>query len=292
MKQRFLSLAIGLLILAVVFGLTMIGQVVPTIALILSDARLFYTFGAILVFCGAVVSGSKAQSAFWSAILVCLPLAGAFALTTLRDLPFLWPTLPLWILGSLIATGLVRPVRSNRVWLVAGGGLLLLGSVWFCGGYIPKRMEALSSHVRNQAGPAVTFQPVDEQPTPLHATPGRILVVDFAQTWCVPCLAELPQIAGVRDDLKDRKDIEFVVVATNAGGDTPQRFRNFMKSQHVSLPLAFDPGGKAHAAFGVHGFPSLVIVDGSGRVRFTHEGYNSSETNFRHDIAELLRTLK
>src|SRR5947209_19596441 len=84
----------------------------------------------------------------------------------------------------------------------------------------------------------------------------------------------------------------FVVVATDAGGDTPQRVRSFMKRQHVSLPLAFDPSGKAHAAFGVHGFPSLVIVDGSGRVRFTHEGYNSSETNFRHDIAELLRTLE
>ena len=182
MKQRFVAFGIGLVMLAVVFGLTMLGQVVPTIALILSDARLFYTFGAILIFCGALVAGAKADSAFWSAILVCLPLTAAFALTTLRDFPFMWPTLPLWILSGLIAARLVRPARRQRSWLVVGTVLLLSVSLWYGGRYIPKQMEAIASHVRNYAGPAVTFQPVDEQPTPLHPTAGTILVVDFAQT--------------------------------------------------------------------------------------------------------------
>jgi predicted transcriptional regulator len=59
----------------------------------------------------------------------------------------------------------------------------------------------------------------------------------------------------------------------------------------MALPIAFDSSGKAHAAFGVHGFPSLVIVDKNGRVRFTHEGYNSSETDFRRNLVQLLTTL-
>jgi len=95
----------------------------------------------------------------------------------------------------------------------------------------------------------------------------------------------------VREDLRDRQDIQFVVVATDARGDTPQRFRSFADQRHIQLPLAFDAAGKAHAAFGMTGFPAVVVLDRNGRVRFTREGYNSSEINFRRDLAQLLKTL-
>jgi hypothetical protein len=95
MKQRFVSLGVGLLILAAVFGLTIAGQFSPAITLILSDERLFYVLGAILIFCAAFLLGGRGHFGIWDAVLLYLPLAGAFALTTLRELPFMWPTLPL-----------------------------------------------------------------------------------------------------------------------------------------------------------------------------------------------------
>jgi len=58
------------------------------------------------------------------------------------------------------------------------------------------------------------------------------------------------------------------------------------------LPLAFDPGGKAHDSFGLTGVPALVIIDRGGRVRFTHEGYNPAEANFRRDLAQFIKTLE
>jgi hypothetical protein len=44
-------------------------------------------------------------------------------------------------------------------------------------------------------------------------------------------------------------------------------------------------------AFGLSGFPNLVVVDRTGRVRLTHTGYNSSETRFRSDLTQLLQSL-
>src|SRR5213075_958308 len=67
------------------------------------------------------------------------------------------------------------------------------------------------------------------------------------------------------------------------GGDTPERLRAFGRRQHVTLPLAFDQGKKAHAAFGLSGFPGIVVIDRAGRVRLTRQGYNSSEASFRGD---------
>ena len=59
----------------------------------------------------------------------------------------------------------------------------------------------------------------------------------------------------------------------------------------LALPLAFDVGGKAHDGFGLKGVPALVVLDRTGRVRFTHEGYNPAERNFRKDLVQFLKTL-
>src|SRR5207248_2998694 len=63
-----------------------------------------------------------------------------------------------------------------------------------------------------------------------------------------------------------------------------ERLRAFARRQHVTLPLAFDQGKKAHAAFGLSGFPGIVVIDRAGRVRLTRQGYNSSEASFRGDL--------
>ena len=66
------------------------------------------------------------------------------------------------------------------------------------------------------------------------------------------------------------------------------RLRNVAK---FPLPVAFDPDRKTMRAFGLSGFPNLVVIDRTGRVRLTHTGYNSSETSFRRDLTQLLQSL-
>jgi thiol-disulfide isomerase/thioredoxin len=213
-----------------------------------------------------------------------------FGFLLLRQLPFLWPHLLLWalvtVLGSfLLATELGTTTRISAVVVV------LALSAWYCMSYIPDQMKRALNHLGDGAAPGFAFQAVSDGPVPTTATPGRILVIDFFGTWCAPCIAELPEIARVRADLQQRRDIEFVVVATNSGGDTPERLRSFGRLRHITLPLGFDQGGKAHAAFGLSGFPGLVVIDRTGRVRLTREGYNSSETTFRTDLTQLLEKL-
>jgi thiol-disulfide isomerase/thioredoxin len=118
-----------------------------------------------------------------------------------------------------------------------------------------------------------------------------ILVLDFFATWCSPCIAELPELERLRADLQTKRDIEFVLVGTNRGGDTPERVQAFAQRRHISLPVAFDPEQRAQHAFGLNGFPSLVVIDRTGRVRLTHQGYNTSETTFRYDLRQLLQNL-
>jgi thiol-disulfide isomerase/thioredoxin len=254
------------------------------------DLRLLYIVGAIVLFFGATWVGAKSGRDWLGACLLYLPLAGMFGFFILQQLPFLWPHLLLWALATVLGLFLLA-IRMGSRTRTSGVVVLLAVSAWYCISYIPDQMKRAMNHLGDGAAPPFAFQAVSDGAVPTTATPGKILVIDFFGTWCPPCIAELPEIAHVRAGLQDRGDIEFVVVATNSGGDTPERLRSFGRLRQVTLPLAFDQGGKAHAAFGLSGFPGLVVIDRTGRVRLTREGYNSSETSFRTDLTQLLESL-
>jgi thiol-disulfide isomerase/thioredoxin len=152
-------------------------------------------------------------------------------------------------------------------------------------------MQRALTHVSNGAAPPFTLQPINQSPVPTGATPGKILVVDFFATWCSPCIAELPELERLHADLQTNRDIEFVLVGTNKGGDTPERVREFAQRHHISLPIAFDAEQRTMHALGVTGFPTLVVIDRAGHMRLTHSGYNTSETSFRRDLTQLLQSL-
>jgi thiol-disulfide isomerase/thioredoxin len=254
------------------------------------DLRLMYLVGAIGLFCGATWIGAKSGRDWLSACLLYLPLAGMFGFFVLGHLPFLWPHLLLWALAIAIGLFLLAAWLNGKA-RISGVVILFAISTWYCMSYIPDRMKRATNHFGDGVAPAFAFQAVSEGAVPTTATPGKILVIDFFGTWCAPCIAELPEIVRVRAGLQNRRDIEFVVVGTNAVGVTPERLRAFGRRQHITLPLAFDQGKKAHAAFGLSGFPGIVVIDRAGRVRLTRQGYNSSEASFGRDLTQLLESL-
>jgi thiol-disulfide isomerase/thioredoxin len=278
-KIRLVAFGIGIIVAATVFG----------IALVVSDdLRLLYVSGALLFAVAAFLLGARAREDWIAAVLLLVASTFLFALFVLPQTMFLWPTLLLW---AAIVTLLVFRDQLGSMIRIGGAIILVAVSAWYCVFYIPVQMQRVLTHVSNGPAPLFTLQPISQGPVPIGATRGKILVVDFFATWCSPCIAELPELERLRADLQTNRDIEFVLVGTNNGGDTAERVRVFAQRRHISLPVAFDPEQRTMHAFGLTGFPTLVVIDRTGHVRLTHRGYNSSETSFRHDLTQLLQSL-
>jgi thiol-disulfide isomerase/thioredoxin len=278
-KVRLIAFGIGIIVAAAVFG----------IALVVSDdLRLLYVSGALLLAITAFLVGARAQEDWIAAVLLLLASVFLFSFFVVPQTPFLWPTLLLW---SATVTFLLFRKRFGKMMRIGGTLSFIAVSVWYCVFYIPVQMQRALTHVSNGMAPPFTLQPISESPVPTGTTPGKILVVDFFATWCSPCIAELPELERLRADLQTKRDIEFVLVGTNSGGDTPERVQAFAQRRHISLPVAFDPEQRTMHAFGLSGFPTLVVIDRTGHVRLTHSGYNSSETSFRRDLTQLLQSL-
>ncbi len=115
---------------------------------------------------------------------------------------------------------------------------------------------------------------------PLTITPtGKPMLVVFLAHWCPHCNAEIPRLIEWKDSGAMPGDLEVIGVSTGARDDAP----NWPPSQWVvdkawPWPVMADSEDQGAAlAFGVSGYPGLILLNGDGKVLARRSGEASIE---------------
>ena len=181
-------------------------------------------------------------------------------------------------------------VRNRRkavvAFLLLPLGCVVLASVLL----LPPLMGKLSGQHVNVPAPEFSLATDDGKVLTSAELRGKVVVLAFWATWCEPCWQELPRVEKVYASYKNSRSVFFWAVNARAGGDTDEMAEAFAKKMRLGLPLAYTANANA-AGLGVDGYPTLVLVDTTGHVRFIHHGYDGSErleSNLAHEIATLL----
>ncbi len=98
---------------------------------------------------------------------------------------------------------------------------------------------------------------------------GKVVLVNIWATWCKPCVMELPELQKLHHAHGD----EFVVVGINV--DKPrlhQKMHGMIAEHGIDYPVVLDPDGQSQGTFGVNGYPTSVLIDRNGIVRWRREG--------------------
>ena len=116
--------------------------------------------------------------------------------------------------------------------------------------------------------PALVLKDVNGTTHDLASYRGRVVLINFWATWCVPCREEMPSIQKLRDRLAGKP---FVVFAVNV--DEPDsRVRNFLSETRLDLPTLLDQNKSVTRAWGVRVMPTTFIVGRDGRLRYRAVG--------------------
>lgn len=104
----------------------------------------------------------------------------------------------------------------------------------------------------------------------LAAYADKGLVVNLWATWCVPCVAEMPELAALARAMGP-EGISVLPLSSDRGG--AEVVRRFYAAHGIAgLPVLLDPKGAAARAWGARGLPTTLIIDRQGRERARVEG--------------------
>ena len=100
---------------------------------------------------------------------------------------------------------------------------------------------------------------------------GRVTLVNFFASWCVPCREEHPELIA----LARRPGVTLDGIAYK---DQPEESRRFL--DRLGNPfghVGVDRDGTTAIDFGVYGVPETYVVDATGHIRYRHVGPLTAE---------------
>ena len=144
---------------------------------------------------------------------------------------------------------------------------------------------ALSAAAASKTAPDVTLQTADGASLHLADYKGRVVLVDFWASWCVPCKTSFPALDALWQEYKS-KGVEVLAINVDEQRKDADAFLN---DHPHSVNVLFDPQGVSPSKFGVRGMPSSFIIDRAGNIRFTHMGYSAAVgEEYRRQLNQLL----
>jgi len=97
---------------------------------------------------------------------------------------------------------------------------------------------------------------------------GKVVIVDFWASWCVPCREEAPLLEATWRAYRDRG---VVLVGVNFQ-DREEAARSFIREFGLTFPNGHDVGSRIAVDYGVYGIPELFFVTREGRIASKHIG--------------------
>ncbi|WP_428308710.1 redoxin domain-containing protein [Lacipirellula sp.] len=133
-----------------------------------------------------------------------------------------------------------------------------------------------------------SFETLDGEKVSRDSLKGKTVLLDFWQADCAPCKAHTPELEKVYQQLKDNDKFAFYAVSI----DAPERVTNdtaarTLKNWGGSMPILRDPEVTAEA-LKVAGTPTLMLLDGAGKLQYFHIGQHRDPQQLANVISKVV----
>ena len=166
-----------------------------------------------------------------------------------------------------------------KKWLLRGSAVLLIGATAYsftagAGKQIPGEVVA---------APDFTLPDPQDKPVSLSSFRGKVVLLDFFETWCEPCQEEVPGFKKLYAQYRGRG---FVIVGVALDANGKDVVASFIKAFGVTYPVLVS-GGVPPKGYRFPGIPAAFMIDRQGRVKARYLGELTFEDLSKDVEAEL-----
>ncbi|MGX5818725.1 TlpA family protein disulfide reductase [Chitinophaga lutea] len=124
------------------------------------------------------------------------------------------------------------------------------------------------------------FTDLQGKPLDTASLKGKIVVIDFWATWCIPCMQEMPYLQKVYDHFKQRPDVAFLVVNSGAR-NTLADAQGWSGNKKYTFPVYYNTDPAVGDKFRFNVIPATYVIDKNGQLRFGNIGFEGPDVELK-----------
>jgi cytochrome c biogenesis protein CcmG, thiol:disulfide interchange protein DsbE len=140
----------------------------------------------------------------------------------------------------------------------------LLVLIWAAPRLWPHVEAVLGVRSSGDARPDFRVVTLDGDTLTDEALRGRVVLVNFWATWCLPCRAEMPALQSM---YQRHRSAGLVLAGFSVDRGSAAAVQEYVQARGVTYPVAIVGGAEETAFGGVRGYPTSFLLDRRGVVR-------------------------
>lgn len=134
--------------------------------------------------------------------------------------------------------------------------------------------------------PDFTVELLDGKKKTLSDYKGKVVVLDFWATWCVPCVKALPELIETVEPYKEKG---VVLLAVNQE-EQPEVVRKFLEAKGLKVTVAMDRNAAIGSGYNVDSLPQTIVINQDGHVAAHAVGYTRDGIKSLQEVIKKLVT--
>ena len=132
--------------------------------------------------------------------------------------------------------------------------------------------------------PTIALKDIHGTTVKLSDFKGKVVLLNFWATWCVPCAAEIPELVKWQNEYNGKLQIICITYPpTNAA-----KVRSFIRKNKINYPILFGSKATKKLFEPSNTLPIAVIIDGNGNIVVRIDGLIFAD-EFETKIKPLLK---